>query len=519
MKSPVHPHIQRTLAAIVVTDAVGFSKRMSQDEDKALGMINRDLQLIGELCEFFEGKILKTVGDGVLMYFVSAVQAAACAVEMQKTFAGFALSGQLEEHFTHRVGVHLGDIFFNETDMMGTGVNIAARLESEAHPGAICMSQVVYDVVKSRLELDASYIGELALKNIEEAVSAYHVWPAGLRPAETPTGETTEAVAPLTITPLNAALKKLTEHPNSHRIKKLLYGTHQSIWENDSAVLQGVSMRILIESLTDRSPTFSECRKSLYKIVATLNRQAEYTKVADIILEQLKPFYVCNSTASLGTRKAEGNNSQKEADFGFSEDTSGEQTEGSLLLENPMEVLYQDIAAHLDYSPDKVRIKKMLYCLCHDKWENDGSRLASIGTAALVSEVYRQITTIQGLRNRLRSVLMRLNRKSKYAPIANKIFDECQILYPEGDSQISKPGVVESDDSISEHTHINANDRSKQHWENYPQAGQSQESHSHQSHLQQIEQPAPQPSGKTTQQTTPPIHPPDATLRIHQSIV
>ncbi|MGB3292333.1 MAG: hypothetical protein WBB01_04965, partial [Phormidesmis sp.] len=84
MNTPVHPQIQRTLAAIVVTDAVSFSKRMSQDEDRALTMINRDLQLIAELCEFFEGQVLKTVGDGVLMYFVSAVQAAACAVEMQK---------------------------------------------------------------------------------------------------------------------------------------------------------------------------------------------------------------------------------------------------------------------------------------------------------------------------------------------------------------------------------------------------------------------------------------------------
>ena len=172
MNTPVHPQIQRTLAAIVVTDAVGFSKRMSEDEDKALNMINRDIQVISELCEFFEGKILKTVGDGVLMYFISAVQAAACAVEMQKTFIGYANGEQADEHFKHRVGVHLGDIFFNQNDMMGTGVNIAARLESEAKAGAICMSQVVYDVVKSRLELDADYIGELALKNISEAVAA-----------------------------------------------------------------------------------------------------------------------------------------------------------------------------------------------------------------------------------------------------------------------------------------------------------------------------------------------------------
>ena len=195
MNIPAHPQIQRSLAAIVVTDAVGFSKRMSQDEDKALSMINRDLQLIEELCDFFEGKILITVGDGVLMYFISAVQAAACAVELQKTFLGFANPPQAEEHFTHRVGVHLGDIFFNQQDMMGTGVNIAARLEAAAQPGSICMSKVVYDVVKSRLELDADYLGELTLKNISENVAAYNVWPLGMRP-ECAKEDTTEAVSP-----------------------------------------------------------------------------------------------------------------------------------------------------------------------------------------------------------------------------------------------------------------------------------------------------------------------------------
>lgn len=496
MTTPVHPHIQRTLAAIVVTDAVGFSKRMSQDEDKALAMINRDLQLITELCEFFDGKILKTVGDGVLMYFVSAVQAAACAVEMQKTFAGFSLNGQAEDHFTHRVGVHLGDIFFNQTDMMGTGVNVAARLEAESRPGAICMSQVVYDVVKSRLELDVSYIGELALKNIEEAVSAYHVWPAGLRPAEIEQVDITEAVAPLTITPINAALKNLSAHPNSRRIKKLLYGTHQSIWENDTSILQSIPLRMLIESLTDRNPTISECKDSLYKIVGTLNRQEEYTQVADVILTQLKPLYASSATAGLSNAQAFNEDVQshhcEESSCDLSQEVAGEASEGSLLLENPMEVLYQDIAAHLDSSPDQVRMKKMLYCLCHDRWENDGSKLAAIATASLISELYRQISTIQGLQNRLRSILMRLNRKAKYAPIANLIFDECQILYPEGDSQISRPGAVDVEDGVTENTQINAPGKKRKQWL---------------SNRQKTTQPTDDlPSGKTTQQTSPATH-------------
>ncbi len=439
MNTPVHPQIQRTLAAIVVTDAVGFSKHMSRDEDRALTIINRDLQLISELCEFFEGKILKTVGDGVLMYFVSAVQAAACAVEIQKTFAGFIESGKEDDHFRHRVGVHLGDIFFNQQDMMGTGVNIAARLESEAKPGAICMSQVVYDVVKSRLDLDASYIGELDLKNIEEAIAAYHVWPLGMRPVES-TEETTEAVAPLTITPINAATKALLEHPNSRRIKKLLYGTHQSVWENDPGVLEGCSLKALLESLTDRNASINECRNSLYQIVGTLNRREEYTQVADTILEKLETFYMGPSGTQVGVP----------------------------LLEHPTDVLYRDISDQLDQAFDRVRMKKMLYCLCYDSWENDSDRIASLRTIALVTELHQQIDTLQDLQDRLRAILLRLNRKVKYAPIANLIFSECQILYPEANGQVSIPepmtSGLDNEDSGGDNTQINVGGTTSQKW-------------------------------------------------------
>ncbi|MEL6470507.1 MAG: adenylate/guanylate cyclase domain-containing protein [Cyanobacteria bacterium J06623_4] len=435
MNIPAHPQIQRTLAAIVVTDAVGFSKRMSQDEDKALSVINRDLQLIAELCEFFEGKILKTVGDGVLMYFISAVQAAACAVELQKTFLTLAKNEQADEHFTHRVGVHLGDIFFNQQDMMGTGVNIAARLEAAAKPGAICMSQVVYDVVKSRLELDADYLGELTLKNISETVAAYNVWPLGMRPEEAKE-DVTEAVAPLTMTPINMAIKKMSGHPNSRRIKKLLYGVHQASWENDASVLEGISLKVLLESLTDRNADIEECRQSLYQIVSTLNRQEEYTQVAEVILDGLQNFYV---ELTGGTHRS------KEAQ---------DADEDGGLLENPLKALFRDVAARLDATSEPIRMKKLLYCICYDSWENESHRIAAMQTVQLIEELYQRVSSTQDLQNRLRTILLRLNRRAKYSPIANNIFKECQALYPEADSEISLPGTADSEDHSSENTQI-----------------------------------------------------------------
>ncbi|HEY9736359.1 MAG TPA: adenylate/guanylate cyclase domain-containing protein, partial [Trichocoleus sp.] len=171
----------RILAAIMMTDAVGFSARMSVDEESTLRLIDRDLRLIGELCEAFEGTLLKSTGDGLLVYFVSAVQAVSCGLEIQQRLADLnrepmAIQSGVQG-LMHRIGIHLGDILVNESDVMGNGVNIAARLQTYAKPGGLCISQTIYDVVKSRLRLNANFLGPLKLKNIEEPVPSYLVDP------------------------------------------------------------------------------------------------------------------------------------------------------------------------------------------------------------------------------------------------------------------------------------------------------------------------------------------------------
>ncbi|MEO1403129.1 MAG: protein kinase [Cyanobacteria bacterium J06635_1] len=171
---------QRALAAIVVTDAVGFSARMSVDEENTLRIIHRDLKLMAQCCKKFEGRVLKSTGDGLLMYFVSAVQAVSCTLAIQRYLA--RTNAQSAHPLLHRIGVHLGDVFFSQTDVMGNGVNIAARLQTQARPGGICLSQVVYDVVRSRLTLNATATGPLQLKNIQDPISAYHVSPAAALP-------------------------------------------------------------------------------------------------------------------------------------------------------------------------------------------------------------------------------------------------------------------------------------------------------------------------------------------------
>lgn len=168
-------HGHRTLAAIMLTDAVGFSARMSVREELTLSQLQRDQALMETLCEQFEGKVLKSTGDGLLMYFASAVQAVSCGLEIQKELARINANTDGELALLHRIGIHLGDVFFSQSDVMGNGVNIAARLQTEAHPSGLCISRIVYEVVKSRLDLDVTYAGPLRLKNIQELVPAYHV--------------------------------------------------------------------------------------------------------------------------------------------------------------------------------------------------------------------------------------------------------------------------------------------------------------------------------------------------------
>ncbi|HXA14252.1 MAG TPA: adenylate/guanylate cyclase domain-containing protein, partial [Opitutaceae bacterium] len=163
----------RTLAAIVFTDIVAFSARMQRDEVKTLGFVNRDFAEMRRLCESRGGAVLKTTGDGLLCYFASAVEAVACALDMQRHFAGLGKTLPPGDALQHRIGIHLGDVLVQDQDVMGDGVNIAARLQAEAEPGGICISQTVYDVVKNKIELKATYLGARDLKNIAQAVPVY----------------------------------------------------------------------------------------------------------------------------------------------------------------------------------------------------------------------------------------------------------------------------------------------------------------------------------------------------------
>jgi hypothetical protein len=149
---------------------------MSKDEELALRLVARDLSHMKTVCGAFGGQVLKSTGDGLLMLFTSAVQAVACALEIQRDLQKKNLELPKAEQLRHRIGIHLGDVFQNGGDVMGDGVNIAARLQTEAMPGGICLSKTVYDVVNNRLQFYVNDLGARKLKNIGK-VTAYQISP------------------------------------------------------------------------------------------------------------------------------------------------------------------------------------------------------------------------------------------------------------------------------------------------------------------------------------------------------
>ena len=165
----------RKLAAILAADVAGYSKLAGSDEDRTLARL-RGLRsdLIDPAIAAHHGRVVKRTGDGVLIEFRSVVDAVRCAIEMQNGMVERNAGLPPERRIEFRVGVHLGDVVEeSDGDLMGDGVNIAARLEGIAKPGAICLSEQAYWQVKSRLDLAVSDLGATQLKNIAEPVRVY----------------------------------------------------------------------------------------------------------------------------------------------------------------------------------------------------------------------------------------------------------------------------------------------------------------------------------------------------------
>lgn len=166
----------RRLAAILAADVVGFVRLMETDEAATLAALKRRrLEVLEPMVAKHRGRLFKLLGDGALIEFASAVNAVACAVELQNAMAAAARATPQEPRIVLRIGINLGDVVVEGSDLYGDGVNVAARLEAVAEPGEIFLSQTVYGQVRGKLPVGFEDLGERTLKNISEAVRIYRV--------------------------------------------------------------------------------------------------------------------------------------------------------------------------------------------------------------------------------------------------------------------------------------------------------------------------------------------------------
>ena len=176
---------KRKLTAILSADVKGYSRLMGEDEERTIRTLNTYMEVITGFIQQHRGRVVTTGGDSVLAEFASVVDAVRCAVGIQEELKDRNKDLPEDRRMEFRIGVNLGDVVEEGDNILGDGVNVAARMESLAEAGGICISGTAYDQVKNKLAVGYEYIGEQTVKNIKEPVRVYRVlMEPGVRKAE-----------------------------------------------------------------------------------------------------------------------------------------------------------------------------------------------------------------------------------------------------------------------------------------------------------------------------------------------
>src|SRR6476646_8603829 len=165
--------VGRRLAAIVAADVAGYSRLMGLDEVGTARTLREHRAVTDALVAKHGGRLVKSTGDGALLEFPSVVDAVECAVAVQAVMAHRNEDVPVDRRMLFRIGINLGDILIEGDDILGDGVNVAARLEGIAEPGGICISSSAYDQVRGKVTVEFTDLGEQRLKNIERPVRIY----------------------------------------------------------------------------------------------------------------------------------------------------------------------------------------------------------------------------------------------------------------------------------------------------------------------------------------------------------
>ena len=174
-ESPSPQTLERKLATILSADVAAYSRLMAEDEEQTLRTFRAHAEIFQSLVVLHRGRIFNTAGDAILAEFGSAVEAVRCATEIQAALR--TRNDQLppSRQVRFRIGVNLGDVMVQGQDLLGDGVNVAARLQSAAEPGGICISGSVYDQIRNKLSLSFKSLGEKSFKNIPQTVRTFSI--------------------------------------------------------------------------------------------------------------------------------------------------------------------------------------------------------------------------------------------------------------------------------------------------------------------------------------------------------
>src|SRR5271167_3207325 len=167
--------VERKLATILSADVAEFSRLMSEDEEQTLRVFRGHKQIFESLVAMHRGRVFNTAGDAILAEFGSAVEAVRCATDIQTALR--TRNDQLppNRQVRFRIGVNLGDVMVQGQDLLGDGVNVAARLQTAAEPGGVCISGSVHDQIRNKLSLSFQSLGERNFKNIQQPVRTFSI--------------------------------------------------------------------------------------------------------------------------------------------------------------------------------------------------------------------------------------------------------------------------------------------------------------------------------------------------------
>ena len=187
--------VERRLAAVLAADVAGYSRLMGRDEERTHEQLRTFRKtLVDPEIAAHRGRIVKNTGDGMLVEFASAVDAARCAMDIQRAIAKANADVSPELRIEFRIGIHVGDIIIDDNDIFGDGVNIAARLEGLAEPGGVCISDDAHRKIRGKIDIAFDDLGEQTLKNIAEPMRAWRVRLGEAAPALRSSGRRTWAV-------------------------------------------------------------------------------------------------------------------------------------------------------------------------------------------------------------------------------------------------------------------------------------------------------------------------------------